>query len=661
MPADWNQVTSWLVNLENLEQLQHPATGIKLKNPEIPLLDNYSIPPPADFWKHFPHNPAPKGIRTQVNVAALKARICQARSRWTTHTTMRAYRVVKDLEEGARAFQKVVLPPAKVANSGSAARNGRQVTDTLASWHKVGFVCGPFDTPPLPAFRSNCILAICQKDKVRLVLDMSQPDGRSFNDNVDRVRVEHVKMSTAKSFSFSVMDAGRGALMSKHDMKDAYKLIPCRKEDWRLQGMCWLGKYFFETQMIFGATPAVPNYDGLSSTTKELALIPCSIPSHLVHRTLDDTPTVAPANTTWGLEFAESYEAVCKELNIPLAAPCPKMEKAFVNQTAGKVLGIWFDTEKMEWSYPMDKTAEAIQGIHEILASAQVPLGVMQKIMGRLNDVAQLCPFLKAFRKPTSDFMASFKGDEDLLLPVPDQVKADLRVAGRIVLAAAKGLPIVARPSAPPLNFIRFTSDAAGASWATVEGQRVANPGPGRRGVASVRIDEEGNLAFMARIQWPDEFIYTAQDEKGCCYGDKSTTLETIGLLLPFLASPEEVAGRHVVLQVDNVAAIYGWESRQVKGDVSASILIRALHLVSSYLACKIYPKHLPRMSSEEGTLADHLSRDSSTTAREEERVSRVERVVRSPALIDWLENPVPDWDLAMGILSNVISNCANF
>ena len=179
-------------------------------------------------------------------------------------------------------------------------------------------------------------------------------------------------------------------------------------------------------------------------------------------------------------------------------------------------------------------------------------------------------------------------------MPVPNQVKADLKVAGRVVLAAAKGLPIVARPSEPPLNFIRFTSDAAGASWATVDGRREANPGPGHRGVASVYIDEEGCLTFAARMRWPEGFLYRAQNEKGCYYGDKSTTLETIGLLLPFLAISEEVAKRHVVLQVDNVAAIYGWESRQVKGNVLASILIRALHLVSSYLACKIYPKPLP-------------------------------------------------------------------
>ena len=59
-------------------------------------------------------------------------------------------------------------------------------------------------------------------------------------------------------------------------------------------------------------------------------------------------------------------------------------------------------------------------------------------------------------------------------MPVPNQVKADLKVAGRVVLAAAKGLPIVARPSEPPLNFIRITSmqlGPAGPQWMAEEKQ----------------------------------------------------------------------------------------------------------------------------------------------------------------------------------------------
>ena len=36
-------------------------------------------------------------------------------------------------------------------------------------------------------------------------------------------------------------------------------------------------------------------------------------------------------------------------------------------------------------------------------------------------------------------------------------------------------------------------------------------------------------------------------------YGSRSAVLEEIGLLLPFLQSPKELTGRHVLLEVDNV------------------------------------------------------------------------------------------------------------
>jgi hypothetical protein len=43
--------------------------------------------------------------------------------------------------------------------------------------------------------------------------------------------LEKVKMSTAKEFSYAVLAAGKNAKMSKFDIKDAYKLIPAKKED----------------------------------------------------------------------------------------------------------------------------------------------------------------------------------------------------------------------------------------------------------------------------------------------------------------------------------------------------------------------------------------------------------------------------------------------
>ena len=56
--------------------------------------------------------------------------------------------------------------------------------------------------------------------------------------------------------------------------------------------------------------------------------------------------------------------------------------------------------------------------------------------------------------------------------------------------------------------------------------------------------------------------------------GDKSTTLEMICLLLPWLSIPKKLKNQHVVFAVDNIACVHGWENRSLKGEIMASIII---------------------------------------------------------------------------------------
>ncbi len=44
------------------------------------------------------------------------------------------------------------------------------------------------------------------------------------------------------------------------------------------------------------------------------------------------------------------------------------------------------------------------------------------------------------------------------------------------------------------------------------------------------------------------------------------------------------MAGRHLIVKVDNIACVYGYEIGQMKSDVTASILIRAVKLTAAYL-----------------------------------------------------------------------------
>jgi hypothetical protein len=185
-------------------------------------------------------------------------------------------------------------------------------------------------------------MAIKQGEKVRPVLNLSLPKNCSFNSNVDEEKLEKVYMSSAQKFSKTLLEAGANSKMYKFDLVDAYKNVPAKLEDFRIQGFSWLGRYFFETKQIFGAKTAVCNFDILGNTILALALCECDIPKKFVHRTLDDVPVVSPAHTNWGEKFCCAYLDVCKKLNMSVTSSCPKFEKAFTNSSYGKVLGIFF-------------------------------------------------------------------------------------------------------------------------------------------------------------------------------------------------------------------------------------------------------------------------------------------------------------------------------
>lgn len=655
LPDDWQMVRLWLSSacLSPALEAGEEKTFSK-KRQEIPTLADYRVPPESGFWDSFPHRPLPLVVRSTVNVRQLELMIQERGHNLTCHQRRRAERVCVDLRRGGGSFQKTPLPPTTVPNGESLYVHGALFTEKLATWIEKGFVCGPFPRPPVPGFRSNTMMAVEKKGSVRPVMNMSAPKGSSFNDAVVTSSLERVHMSTAQSFGYSVREAGRGAVMSKFDLTDAFKTIPAKKSDWRLQGFSWLGRFFVEIMMVFGAVTAVSNFDRLGNTIRVLTEVACAIPRVFLGRTLDDFTAVGPRHSGWCEQYSTEFKSVCKRLNVQLADLCPLNEKAFENQTNGVVLGIRFNSENLSWSFPEDKGNRLLRLIAAASSADYLSLGQMQELMGSVNDLAQMCPILKAFRHSANRYIGSFGEDDQLLLPVPTQVVRDLAVCSNVAASAVRGLPIPARPGNPPIGAWVFTSDAAGSNFVMSGGTRWALNEVGDRGVASIGTDEQGNVRFWSRVAWPLHLLNEAQDGKGCYFGSKTATLEAVGLLLPFLTNPEQLLGRHVILRVDNKAVVYGWGSKGVRNDVAASILIRALYLIGGFLSCTIHVAHLPRMSSELGTLADHLSRVKTSGEGDIAAVSHVAPGTPHRVLLSWLEDPQEDWELANRLLAAV-------
>jgi hypothetical protein len=574
----------------------------------------------------------------------------------TEQQLARGKKVIKNLTEGAPAYQRENLPPTDVPNSETAYVNGVYLADTLATWLQSGIVAGPYATPPLAGFRANSVAVIRKGEKIRPIINMSEPKGQSFNDNLNENAIEKVWMSTGQSFSYTLLEAGRGCIFSKYDLKDAFKNIPARLEDRRLQGFKFLGNYFLETQMIFGAAPSVANFDQLSNTLVVLTMAMSKIPRHLVNRTLDDITVVSPASKTFAEDFGRCFKELCRQTDVLIADNCPKKEKAFELQTRGIVLGIGFNSEKLEWFLTQKKADKIKNNILSALRKGYTCLRDWQKTMGLINNLALMAPFLKFFKFSGNQLLGAFGGNENIVLEIPANVRRDLLVCAKVAVSALEGLPIASRPTPPPLNAVYFHSDAAGAKFGTSRGKRFNLNMENDRGVACLRADAD-KVTWYCIHKWPLSFLNEARDKNGSFYGSKMVTLETIGLLLPLLCIPEQLSGKDIVLHVDNIAVVYGWHNGATKLDETASILLRALHLMASFIGAALHVRHEPRRSTVFAELADNLTRSTTTTDADRARLKDAEVSTAGEPLVQWLGKPKEDWSLALSFLEAIKKN----
>jgi hypothetical protein len=465
--------------------------------------------------------------------------------------------------------------------------------------------------------------------------------------------MEKVHMNVARDFGYLLAEAGKNSLMSKYDLKDAYKLIPAKPKDWKLQGFSWAGRFFFETNMIFGASPSVSNFDRLANTLVEVAVAKSNVPRKYIIRTLDDIPVVAPAGKNYTVNFGAQLRKICGNVNVKLAENCPKNAKAFEHVQKGIVLGIGFDSRNLTWHLPGEKADRFLSRIIDSQHMDYMDLKQVQSIMGVVNDLTLMCSFMKPYRMSGNKLLHELGTDENKAIRVPEDFKEDLRKFGRLVDIARKGMPICEKPSCPPLFSRVFFSDAAGSHFAVKNGERVNLNTEGDRGVACVEV-VNGEVSWWADIMWPKFFLEQAKDEKGAHFGSKTTTLEAIGVLLPFLCSPEELVGQHLTFTVDNIAVVFGWENRCVKFDEAASIVLTAVHLISAFLGSTVHIHHSPRRSSKWEVLVDNLSRISTRSKEDRALLRGARKSVVLGAFWKWLQEPSSDWDLPYILLGEV-------
>ena len=91
--------------------------------------------------------------------------------------------------------------------------------------------------------------------KWRLILDLSSPTELSVNDGIDK---DHCSLSYTSNDEVvkCIISQGRGAMLAKIDIKQAYRNVPVHPEDRPLLGMAWNGKVYLDKVLPFGLRSA---------------------------------------------------------------------------------------------------------------------------------------------------------------------------------------------------------------------------------------------------------------------------------------------------------------------------------------------------------------------------------------------------------------------
>ena len=303
-------------------------------------------------------------------------------------------------------------------------------------------------------------------------------------------------------------------------------------------------------------------------------------------------------------------------------------------------MGVGFDSSDMSWFLSESKANKVKKRCLDAARSQHLDLKQVQKLMGSVNDLAQMCPLLKFHKREGNVLLTRFGGNENILLVVPQKLKEDLLVIAKVAESTKKGLPIADQVAMPTLAALTFYTDAAGASFTMCGGKRFFHDNAGR-GVACVAGTSLEDMWGWTRISWPETLLQQAKDEKGRFFGCKSTTLESVGLLLPLIAFPDRVAGKNIVFKIDNIAVMYGWGSGYVKNDSTASEILRCAQYLAGFLGTTIFVDHVGRMSDDLAGLADELSRKETSTKENGARALSYAEFRRvDSVLLNWLENP---------------------
>ena len=168
--------------------------------------------------------------------------------------------VVQGLAQGFRVgfkYTSSLLPHRR--NMLSAVQHPKEVNDYLKEELAMNRLV-QFPKPVADHLGAHCspIGVIPKKhkpNKWRLIVDQSSPNGASVNDGINKEMCS-LSYTSVDAVVEKILDLGKGTLLVKLDVKQAYRMIPVHPQDRLLLGMEWEGFIYIDKALPFGLRSA---------------------------------------------------------------------------------------------------------------------------------------------------------------------------------------------------------------------------------------------------------------------------------------------------------------------------------------------------------------------------------------------------------------------
>ena len=610
------------------------------KYPSIPLLRDYRRDPGAKFWLKFPANLV-RPSKSLVNPRVL----AQLAARVDSIDQERLDVVCSDLRDGARlGCTGAFRGPSKATNAPSAYEDGEKVTDAIADWLTKGFAFGPVSRASVPD--SAKISGIMTRDKpngsVRIILNLSSPEGRSVNDGISSADFPAIMSSTSKWLKV-INRAGRSCKIMKCDWSDAYKHLSVHPDDLDLQWFSWLGQYFCELCLVFGGASSAGLFDRLAKLVLLIVIERAGINPALVIQHLDDICAAAPRGSYILERFDAEFYTVAQMLGVKLA-PRDDPQKSFGPSTKGIVLGVVYDTVQWTWAMPQDKFVRLLHDLKLLMDSDHLTQRKLWSIVGKIIHVKALVP---SGRYNLFHLIVANNVSDDPKCSVP--VSADLKREAWFwftMLQVCSGKAQIPDPAVGlPAWAIDIYTDAAGGSWQSKH-----------QGVGAVASN------FWVSMTWSRAINTGKPTGDGRRLDRIMSALELLGPLLALCSAVSFCRGAAVRIWVDNAGSVFIYKKGYSISCPYSSAIATAIDTVAAGIGCHLDIQKITRCSSDGALLADCLSKGA--MARFWEVAGRstmfncpVRPLAVPQVLLDWIEKPWPDFDLGDKLLKELVGS----